>query len=420
MAITSISITQDNIVEDSNLIPIHSPVMFIADVLYTGLVPDTINVQILNESDTLLQTYKCIPYRDLLTGIRQFIFIASEPIRSLMEDFADFAQLVETLVAVPDITKIFKLKFVDPDNSAIFDVETFTFAHAIKQFGENPNLNEQYNNEDDHYFAAKNTPVYLYFYNNDSANVVNVNSDLLTLIPDVLNIIEAGSTEVINVLSNGSWIATESETWFALTTPSGSGDGSFGVVVDANASGLLRSSTITVTRGTIVKYVTVNQATSVLTATCEFNTPLTVDTDTSVEYEAWRNIEILPTSRNGNSINIVIDYYLNIEASGVGNARFFYKIGDNPTTPPTGFWTLIDSVSVGVLGGNESETDTATIEVADGEYLFIKTELNLSGGVFDSSTVNLDLENGSVVIPGTGTVTATGLVDWDKTIIGGA
>ena len=180
MAITGVSISQNNIVSGSNLIPIHSPVIFIADVTYSGLLPNILNVQILDDTDTLLETYKAIPYRDPLATVRQFMFVAGEPIRSLMNGLEDFFQLDDTLEYVDDITKVIKLKFVDPDNELTFDEVTLDFAHATEQFGNNPNLVDQFNNEDDNYFAPDGGFVYVYFYNDDITNDVAIDGPLIT------------------------------------------------------------------------------------------------------------------------------------------------------------------------------------------------------------------------------------------------
>jgi hypothetical protein len=180
MAITGIAITQDNVVNGSNLEPIHSDLIFIADITYTGDTPDVIHVEVRDDADILLDTYKAIPYKDLLATVRQFVFIANEPLKSLMESFDDFFQLNETLIFVEDITKIFKIRFLDPDTPATFDEIKVDIVHGASQFGENPNLDSQFNNESDIYYAAEDGIVYVYFYNDDPANTVDVDDSVLT------------------------------------------------------------------------------------------------------------------------------------------------------------------------------------------------------------------------------------------------
>ena len=420
MAITDISISQDNIVSGSNLIPIHSPVIFIVDVTYTGLVPEQLNVELYDKDSVLLSTYKCIPYADPLSTIRQFMFIADEPIRSLMNGFEDVAQLNETFVAIPDITKLITLKFVDPDNALIFDNLIIDFVHGAEQFGNNPNLVDQFNNEDDNYFAPENSFVYVYFYNDDITNSVSINEEILQLVPDELNIAIGGSTgNVITVTSNGSWLATESETWISLSTPSGTLNGSFTIDVDANATGLARSGTVTVTQGALIKTVTVNQATNSLAVNYKFDLTINEDVDTATDYEAWRLVDISPLNRTGNSINVGLDYDLSVSSVGTSNAIVYYGIGSDAVTEPT-TWILLASAVTNALGGTDSEIGSTTIEVADGEFLFIKNDLRITSAPTDTSTVNLDLANGSILLPGTGTALPIAPGAWDKNINGGA
>lgn len=179
MAITNVTISQDNKVGDSNLIPIHSPVIFIADVTYTGLVPTVLLVEIYDTTG-LLDTYRAIPYRDPLATVRQFVFTANTAIKGLMKNFDDFNQLNETLLPVPNITKEFTLKFVDPDNDLTFDEVLIDFLHGYNQFGENPNKDAQFNNDSDDYFAGLGQFVYVYFYNDDANNDVAIDGPILT------------------------------------------------------------------------------------------------------------------------------------------------------------------------------------------------------------------------------------------------
>jgi hypothetical protein len=174
MAITDITITQDNVINGSNLLPIHSPLAFIADVTYSGTTPDVLYVQIRDDTDTLIDTWKAIPYKDLLATVRQFVFIANDPVKTLMEDFCDTFQLDATFEHIEEITKILKIRFVDPDTPATYDEVEITFVHGASQFGSNPNLDEIFNNAEDTYFAAKDGIIYIYYYNDNTANTVDV------------------------------------------------------------------------------------------------------------------------------------------------------------------------------------------------------------------------------------------------------
>lgn len=164
MAITSITIIQDNIQDGSNLLAAQSPVTFLAEAAWTTAAPDTINVEILDESDTLIDTYKAIPYADR-AGVRTFAFQASLAIRSLLGSFDDFEQDAHTWAYCEGLTGSYKIKFVDPATPATNDEVLIEFAHAARQFSEGCNMEDQFDNDTDFYLAPKDGVVYVYFYN---------------------------------------------------------------------------------------------------------------------------------------------------------------------------------------------------------------------------------------------------------------
>jgi hypothetical protein len=172
--ISSITISQDNKVLTSDLMAVHSPLVFLVDVEYSGTDPEILFVDVLDADDTLLGSFKAIPYKDLLPTIRQFMFIADSVLRGYMESFEEFVQGSDTLVAVPDITKQFKLIFSDPDSICPPTELEFVAIHSASQFGSNPNRSDIFNNDPDEYIAIANFPVYVYFYNDDPNNVVTI------------------------------------------------------------------------------------------------------------------------------------------------------------------------------------------------------------------------------------------------------
>lgn len=178
MAVTAVNIYQDNTVGDSNLMPIHSPLIFLVDVTFSSTAPELIYVDIIK--DTVIQdTYQLIPWKDRSSTQRVFAFIANEPIKSLMGNFDDTLQLLESFEPVPDITYNCTLDFYDPDTN-LNDTLDCVFVHGMNQFGEHPNLHEQYNNESETYYAAKDGIIYLYVFNNDITNDITVNEPTLT------------------------------------------------------------------------------------------------------------------------------------------------------------------------------------------------------------------------------------------------
>lgn len=182
MAISAITIQQDNITSGANLLAAQSPLAFIANVNYSGTTPIRCNVEIYDADLNLLDTYKAIPYRDTLETQRQFIFLADQAIRALMGEFDEFVQANGTFEYVDGLTLQCYIRFVDPANASVYDEVLIDFAHAAKQFGEDPCLVDQFNNESDIYYAQKGGFVYLYFYNNDAANEIGI--DLPPLVYD--------------------------------------------------------------------------------------------------------------------------------------------------------------------------------------------------------------------------------------------
>lgn len=198
MAITDISIHEDNKVGDSDLLAVHSPLTFLVDVTYTGAVPDVLYCDVYDEDALLLSTFKCIPYQDLLPTQRRFIFIADSIIRGYMDSFDDFVQSENSLVHVDGATKIFELKFRDPDAGVSDESVTFTAINAAREFGENPNLSEIFNNDTQTYIAAKDETVYVYFYNDDTANIITIGDSFITkfIISDSVGFLENALIEI--------------------------------------------------------------------------------------------------------------------------------------------------------------------------------------------------------------------------------
>ena len=172
--ISAIDVTQTNYLNGSDLMPIHSPLTFIIDVTFSGAVPEVITVEIYDQADQLLGTYRAIAYRDLTVINRQFVFHASEALRRFMGDFDDLLQASDTLISIPDVTKFFKLRFVDPDNPGMYGATEFTAIHAAAQFGEPPNKDTIHNNATDLYYGSINGFTYVYFYVKDPSDTLTI------------------------------------------------------------------------------------------------------------------------------------------------------------------------------------------------------------------------------------------------------
>ena len=177
MAITGISIIQDNKIDGCQLLSVHNPLCFIVEVDYTSTAPDELYVDLTGES----LTFSCLLESDVQAGKRRFMFIADEIVRGLMDGLDDEVQGDSTNVVRYEITKDFSLLFRDPTvsiGSLVTDVNKvaldFTAVRASRQFGESPSLNALFENDDEDYIGVKDFPCYVYFYNDNASNVITV------------------------------------------------------------------------------------------------------------------------------------------------------------------------------------------------------------------------------------------------------
>ena len=177
MAITNIEIVQDNLSGNVNLLAIHNPLCFIANVSYTHEAPEEVDVEIHDDTE-LLDTFKAIPYADLTSSQRQFLFFSDDFLRGFADSFDDYFTTEKTIEPVPNITKYFKIKFTD---GAASDECEFYALHGARQFSETPAVSEVYTNVYETYFSGENMPVYIYFYNSSEENEISAIIDGGTL-----------------------------------------------------------------------------------------------------------------------------------------------------------------------------------------------------------------------------------------------
>ncbi|MCK9281339.1 MAG: hypothetical protein M0P71_12010 [Melioribacteraceae bacterium] len=174
MPVTNITVSQTNIVGDCNLLAIHSPLVFLIDVTYTGSAP-ILKCDVNDSSSVLVADdaiFQCIYYRDLAVNIRQFMFVADEILRGYMPDFDDFVQTAESVSQVTNIPLAFELRFYDSLEAQETTVDIIAFA-ASRQFGQTPALTEMFLNEVDTFICGYEKPVYIYFFNpTDGADIV--------------------------------------------------------------------------------------------------------------------------------------------------------------------------------------------------------------------------------------------------------
>lgn len=177
MAISNIIITQDNIVSGSNLMPVHSPLIFIAEATYSGQTPDTLTARIYDIDDNLLNEYKAIPYEDPLATVRSFLFDSDLFLRSYMEDFDDELQLIDSVFFVSGPTKEFKISFYDADTLIESTKLVINAIAGVAQFGQYPNLLHIFNNEAQTYISKKDAFVYVYYFNEAEDTILQITKD---------------------------------------------------------------------------------------------------------------------------------------------------------------------------------------------------------------------------------------------------
>lgn len=169
MSVTNITVYQDNIDGDCNLLAIHNPLIFLIDVEYSGAAPQILCDMYYDHvipDDNPNDTFTLAFDTDISATQRRYRLTADELLRAHMDTFEDTVQAYETVEIVQNIQKKFTLRLYDSDETEEQIVYIVAF-HASRQFGENPALTDIYNNEDTIYIAGYNFPVYIYFYNDD-------------------------------------------------------------------------------------------------------------------------------------------------------------------------------------------------------------------------------------------------------------
>ena len=174
MSVTNLNITQSNITITCNLLSVHNPLVFIVDAEYSGIAPDLCTCQVSDENDAVLGLFSMIPYEDK-TNRRTFIFIADSFLRSFMESFDDIKTEEKFFAHVPNMTKLFKLKFECENEETNM---SFYGCHSVAQFGETECRTNITGNENTIYYGGENKPIYIYFYNSNPSNNITINTPI--------------------------------------------------------------------------------------------------------------------------------------------------------------------------------------------------------------------------------------------------
>ena len=174
---SKIDIIQNNVTELTNLLSVHNPISFLANVIYVGQAPEHVTVFLSDENNNELGTFSAIPYKDIDANTRQFIFIADKIIRSYLDEFYDYRSELNVIEFVPNITKFMNIWFID-DHTGTYDYCKFVACHASRQFGENQNMiGIELNQEKTTYIAAVGEVVYVYYYSAREGDIISVDTN---------------------------------------------------------------------------------------------------------------------------------------------------------------------------------------------------------------------------------------------------
>ena len=170
-----VRIIQDNKVDGWELLSVHNPLVFIAEVDYDGTTPDTISVRLESDSVVIFEG-NAITFKDSAPKTRQFVFLADTFIRGVMPDYDDEVQGAGTLIPIQNITKPFTITFTYENITAS---TSFVACNASSQFGDEYGACLKDINLPKTYTAGEGGVVYLYMYNWDENNVISMDTDLI-------------------------------------------------------------------------------------------------------------------------------------------------------------------------------------------------------------------------------------------------
>ena len=169
-----VRIIQDNKVDSWELLSVHNPLVFIAEVDYDGTTPDSISVRLESESVVIFEG-NAITFKDSAPKTRQFVFLADTFIRGAMPDYEDEIQGANTLIPIQNITKPFTVVFTYENITAS---TSFVACNASSQFGDEFGACLKNINLPTTYTAGEGGVVYLYMYNWDENNVISMDTNL--------------------------------------------------------------------------------------------------------------------------------------------------------------------------------------------------------------------------------------------------
>ncbi len=172
MAITALTLYQDNRIGTFNAMAIHSPLVFLIDADYTAPAPDFIYCDIFSGGEKLI-TARCIYVADISESSRRFRFVADEILRGYMPEFDDEVQTGGSVMTLQNVTKEFTLTFKNDEAGTVQISILIDAIHAARQVGQTACMSDVCSNNNTLYIGFENKPVYVYFYISESSLPVN-------------------------------------------------------------------------------------------------------------------------------------------------------------------------------------------------------------------------------------------------------
>jgi uncharacterized protein (TIGR02145 family) len=140
----------------------------------------------------------------------------------------------------------------------------------------------------------------------------------------------AAGSYTIAVTSDSAWTAAVNATWCTVSPASGKGDGTVTVSVTENPGTTQRTATVTVTRGTLSKQVSVTQA-------ADPTPPLAVNPATIevAAFDSTYTVEVTSIATWSSEVNAAATSWCTITPDwAAGNRTVTISVADNPDTVP--------------------------------------------------------------------------------------
>jgi hypothetical protein len=158
MSVTSVEITQDNIVSSCNLLATHQPLVFIIEALGTDL-PDYLTINVKSAAITL-GIFKAVSF-EAISGGRNYIFNADSILRCYMPHFDDTEQTNDTIELTTYPMRSF---MIEVTHEALSDEVAIVGYLASRQRGKTEALTEIYGNDNEKVFCFKDRYTNFHYY----------------------------------------------------------------------------------------------------------------------------------------------------------------------------------------------------------------------------------------------------------------